>query len=270
MAIQLAPMSEPRLSDSESWRAVSARDARFDGQFVYAVRSTHIYCRPSCPSRRPTRANVSFYSSIGDAERAGYRACKRCDPRSETGAPGVRAIEKARVYLDQHDDRAVPLAELAEHAGMSASHLQRSFKRVVGVSPKEYQHARRVQQFKSRLRAGDTVSRATYEAGFGSSSRVYERSDTMLGMTPASFRRGGGGVHIRYPIPELPVGRVLAATTERGVCAVELGASDADVERALAADFPNATIERSDDDHQRLVHAVLGRIRDPHVASADI
>ncbi|HEY7395274.1 MAG TPA: methylated-DNA--[protein]-cysteine S-methyltransferase, partial [Gemmatimonadaceae bacterium] len=141
-----------------------------------------------------------------------------------------------------------------------------SFKRVVGLSPKEYQHAERVRQFKSRLRAGDTVSRATYEAGFGSSSRVYERSDAMLGMTPASFRRGGAGVHIRYTVSELPIGHVLVATTERGVCAVELGASDAEVTQALEADFPNATIERSDEDQHRWVHSVLERIRDPRHA----
>ena len=152
-----------------------------------------------------------------------------------------------RAFLDSHTDRAVPLAELASHAKLSASHLQRSFKKLIGVSPKQYQDARRLTRFKSRLRAGDTVSRATYDAGFGSSSRVYEKSDTVLGMTPAAFRRGGAGVRIGYTIAEAPIGRVLVATTERGVCAVEIGATNADVERALKADFPNAIIERDDD-----------------------
>jgi AraC family transcriptional regulator of adaptative response/methylated-DNA-[protein]-cysteine methyltransferase len=277
MATQLADpqMTSPspsRPTDSEAWRAVADRDARYDGRFVYAVESTRVYCRPSCPSRRPLRENVRFYSAASDAERAGFRACKRCDPRDERGGSETeRAIETARVYLDTHADRAVSLAELAAHAGVSASHLQRSFKRVVGLSPKEYQHAQRVRQFKSRLRAGDTVSRATYEAGFGSSSRVYERSDAMLGMTPASFRRGGAGVHIRFTIAELPIGRVLVATTERGVCAVELGASNAEVTRALESDFPKATIEQSDDDHHRWVRSVLERIRDPrHARGGDI
>jgi AraC family transcriptional regulator of adaptative response/methylated-DNA-[protein]-cysteine methyltransferase len=274
MATQLAysnmPLSRP--TDSEAWRAVAERDAAYDGTFVYAVESTHVYCRPSCPSRRPLRENVRFYSAAADAERAGFRACKRCDPREERGGTETeRAIERARAYLDAHVEHTVSLAELAENAGVSASHLQRSFKRVVGLSPKEYQHAERVRQFKSRLRAGDTVSRATYEAGFGSSSRVYERSDAMLGMTPASFRRGGAGVHIRYTISELPIGHVLVATTERGVCAVELGASDAEVTRALEADFPNATIARSDDDQHHWVHSVLERIRDPrHVRGGEI
>jgi AraC family transcriptional regulator of adaptative response/methylated-DNA-[protein]-cysteine methyltransferase len=259
-------------TDTEAWRAVASRDARYDGRFVYAVRSTRIYCRPSCPSRRPLRENVSFFAAPADAERAGYRACLRCNPRAEKRErAGGPAIERAIQYLDAHDDHAVSLVELAAHAGLSASHLQRSFKRFVGMSPKEYQDARRVSRFKSRLRSGDTVSRATYEAGFGSSSRVYERSDDLLGMTPAAYRRGGAGVEIRYSIAETSVGRVLVATTDRGVCAVELGATDGDVERALHADFPNAHIERNDGAHGSWVRGVLDRIREPHRTSvADI
>ena len=270
MATMLAEptMSTRRPTNAEAWRAVAERDARYDGEFVYAVKSTHIYCRPSCPSRRPSPENVSFYSAPADAEREGYRACKRCDPRAERGDT---AIERAREYLDAAGERSVRLAELAAHTGVSASHLQRSFKRVVGVSPKVYQHARRVEQFKVRLRAGDTVSRATYEAGFGSSSRVYENADAMLGMTPAAFRRGGAGVRIQYTIADAPVGRVLVATTDRGVCAVTLGATNDDVTRALEADFPNATIERSDRAHADWVRAVLERIRDPrHARGMDI
>ncbi|HEX8942714.1 MAG TPA: bifunctional DNA-binding transcriptional regulator/O6-methylguanine-DNA methyltransferase Ada [Gemmatimonadaceae bacterium] len=254
----------PRLSDADAWRAVEARDARYDGRFVYAVRSTMIYCRPSCPSRRPSRANVGFYDHPDDAERAGYRACLRCQPRRGTALSSAReTIERARLYLDRHSDRNVPLSELAAEVGLSTSHLQRSFKQVVGVSPKGYQDARRMRHFKTRLRAGDTVSRATYEAGFGSSSRVYERSNTMLGMTPASFRRGGSGVRITYTIANAPVGRVLVATTDRGVCAVELGSTDTEVERALRADFPRATLERSDDHQHTWVRAVLDRVRHP-------
>jgi len=270
MATMLAEltMSTRRPTTTDAWRAVAERDASYDGQFVYAVKSTHIYCRPSCPSRRPSRENVSFFTTPADAEREGYRACKRCDPRAERGDT---AIEKARAYLDAAGERAVPLTELATHAGVSASHLQRSFKRAVGVSPKEYQHARRVEQFKSRLRAGDTVSRATYEAGFGSSSRVYENADAMLGMTPAAFRRGGAGVRIQYTIADAPVGRVLVATTDRGVCAVTLGATNDDVTRALEADFPKATIERSDRAHADWVRTVLDRIRDPrHARGAEV
>jgi AraC family transcriptional regulator of adaptative response/methylated-DNA-[protein]-cysteine methyltransferase len=263
-------ISSSRLSDTAAWRAVEQRDARYDGRFVYAVRSTMIYCRPSCPSRRPSRAKVSFFDTPDDAERAGYRACLRCHPRDVAAlSPAQEAIERARHYLDQHGDRNVPLSELASHVGLSASHLQRSFKQIVGASPKEYQDAQRVRLFKSRLRAGDTVSRATYEAGFGSSSRIYERSDAMLGMTPASFRRGGAGVHITYTTADAPVGRVLIATTDRGVCAVELGSTDADVERVLRADFPHATLERNDEPNGTWVRAVLDRVRHPDRAASN-
>jgi AraC family transcriptional regulator of adaptative response/methylated-DNA-[protein]-cysteine methyltransferase len=258
------------MSDSEAWRAVEQRNARYDGQFVYAVASTMVYCRPSCPSRRPSRANVSFFADCDDAERSGYRACLRCQPRrDESDSPSERAVQAARAYLDHHAGRQVPLAELASHTGLSVSHLHRSFKRLVGMSPKAYQDAKRLSLFKSRLRAGDTVSRATYEAGFGSSSRVYERSDAMLGMTPASFRRGGAGVHITYTIAEAPIGRVLVATTPRGVCAVELGSSDGGVERALRADFPHATLERNDELGRTWVRAVLERVRRPRQSSGD-
>src|SRR5689334_8660470 len=164
--------NEPdRLSPAAAWSAVAERDSSYDGRFVYAVRSTGVFCKPSCPSRRPLRANVEFFSSTTDAERAGFRACRRCRPTSESAHPG---IERAKRYLDEHAERAVPLEELARHVGLSASHLQRSFKQAIGRSPKEYQADARMVRFKARLRAGDTVSRATYEAGFGSSSRVYE------------------------------------------------------------------------------------------------
>ncbi len=260
MAAELAT-SSTRISDADAWRAVVSRDARHDGRFVYAVRSTRIYCRPSCPSRRPLRENVSFFTTPDDAEHAGFRACLRCTPRAESS--GGPAIERAVKYLDANQDRPVSLAELATHAGLSASHLQRSFKRIVGMSPREYQDAHRVTRFKTRLRSGDTVSRATYEAGFGSSSRVYERSDELLGMTPAAYRRGGAGVEITYSIAETSVGRVLVATTERGVCAVELGTSDAEVERVLRADFPNARIQRNDEGHRGWVRGVVDRIEHP-------
>lgn len=247
-----------------AWRAVEQRDTAYDGRFVYAVSSTHIYCKPSCPSRRPTRANVKFFATPDAAEAAGYRACRRCSPRDlARQSVAEAAVEAARAYLDAHADTTTSLVELASHARLSPSHLQRSFKKLVGVSPKQYQDAQRLNRFKSRLRAGDTVSRATYEAGFGSSSRVYEKSDASLGMTPAAFRRGGAGVRIGYTIADAPIGRVLVATTLRGVCAVEIGATDADVERALIGDFPNATIERDDDAHHTWVRAVLDRVRAP-------
>jgi AraC family transcriptional regulator of adaptative response/methylated-DNA-[protein]-cysteine methyltransferase len=267
MAISREPFRT--ISDDDAWRAVTDRDARFDGQFVTAVRSTGIFCRPSCSARHPLRKNVQFFATPAEAEAAGFRACLRCNPKESAFEPAnTAAIQNAREYLDAHASETVSLTTLARHAGLSPSHLQRSFKQLLGVSPKEYQDARRVGQFKQRLRAGDTVSRATFEAGFGSSSRVYERADALLGMTPASFRKGGSGLRIAYSISTTPIGRVLVATTDRGVCAVTIGANNDEVVSALRGDFPNATLERSDDEHVTWVRAVLDRVTDPARAAS--
>lgn len=254
--------SDQPVTDDRAWRAVVQRDRRFDGAFVYAVRSTGVYCKPSCASRQPLRTNVRFFATTDEAEAAGFRSCHRCRPHDPSAAADA-ALERARDFLDRHADRAVSLRELASHVKLSPSHLQRSFKRATGLSPKEYQDARRVEQLKSRLRAGDSVSRATYEAGFGSSSRVYERSDRELGMTPAAFRRGGHGVAIAYTIAATPLGRVLVATTERGVCAVELGATDDEVLAVLQRDFPRASISRAGKEHADWINAVVKAVRDP-------
>lgn len=253
------------VTDDRAWRAVVQRDRRFDGAFVYAVRSTGVYCKPSCASRQPLRPNVRFFATTDEAEAAGFRSCRRCRPRDVMPAADA-SIERARDFLDRNADRTVSLHELAQHVKLSASHLQRSFKRATGLSPKEYQDARRVKQLKSRLRAGDTVSRATYEAGFGSSSRVYERADRELGMTPAEFRRGGRGVAIAYTITPTPLGRVLVATTERGVCAVELGATDNEVLAALERDFPQASVTRGDSERAEWIKGVVEAVRDPRHA----
>jgi AraC family transcriptional regulator of adaptative response/methylated-DNA-[protein]-cysteine methyltransferase len=250
-------------SDGEAWRAVEEHDARYDGRFVYAVRSTRVYCRPSCPSRRPSRANVRFFDAPEAAERAGYRPCLRCTPREERSLSSASAVSRARAFLDAHAGEQISLSELARQAGLSAPYLQRAFKRAFGVSPKEYQDALRSARLKARLRAGDTVSRATFEAGYGSSSRVYERTSQILGMTPAAFRRGGAGMHIVYAIAESDLGPVLVAHTERGVCAVSLGASETALERGLRTDFPKAVIERATADRHEWIQAVLDHIRDP-------
>lgn len=227
-----------------AWNAVQSRDATFDGRFVYAVSSTRIYCRPSCASRRPTRARVEFYPSPAHAEQAGYRACKRCRPGSAEGSRIDRAIAEACAYLTAHADEPVTLSALADRVGVSAFHLQRAFKRSLGVSPREFRDAERRRRLATRLRQGDTVSRAGYEAGFGSSSRVYEQSDA-LGMSPAELRKGGAGLRMHFGIVGSPLGRLLVAYTERGVCAVALGDDDDALERALRSDFPSATILRA-------------------------
>ncbi|HMC57396.1 MAG TPA: bifunctional DNA-binding transcriptional regulator/O6-methylguanine-DNA methyltransferase Ada [Gemmatimonadaceae bacterium] len=224
-----------------AWRAVQQRDRNFDGRFVYGVSSTHIFCRPSCSSRRPTRSRVEFFASITEAERAGYRACKRCKPASNAQPAIERAVARAAEYLGRHREERVTLKALAKEVGVSAFHLQRAFKRALGVSPREYQDAQRRHVLSVRLRKGDTVSRATYEAGFGSSSRVYERSSQM-GMTPATLRKGAAGERIQFSIVDSPLGRLLAAYTERGVCSVKIGADDHALEREFRAEFPEAEI----------------------------
>jgi AraC family transcriptional regulator of adaptative response/methylated-DNA-[protein]-cysteine methyltransferase len=227
-----------------AWAAVMGRDGQRDGTFVYAVTTTGVYCRPSCPARRPLRANVRFFGTPAGAEAAGYRACKRCQPRATT-TPAERTVARARAHLAAHVDEPVTLADLAREVGMSPHHLQRTFKRLVGVSPKQYVAALRADRLKAHLRAGTTVSRATFEAGYGASSRAYDAAAGRLGMTPAAYRRGGRGVCIRFVTGPTALGRLLVAATDRGVCAVTLGDDDAQLERALAEEYPNAIRRRA-------------------------
>ncbi len=235
------------LPAGEAWAAVSRRDRRYDGAFVLAVSTTGIYCRPSCPARRPRRENVSFFATPEAAEAAGYRACLRCRPADPGGLPAEQAVASARAYLDARLDENVTLKELAGAVGFSSSHMQRIFKEAVGLSPKKYQEARRLEAFKERARAGDTVLEATYEAGFGSSNSLYAQAENGLGMTPGTYRRGGAGLHIRFAVTDSAFGRVLVAATERGVCAVMLGEDDEALAAELETEFPQADHARDDD-----------------------
>lgn len=245
-----------------AWRAVATRDASADGRVFYAVTSTGVYCRPSCPSRRPRRENVRFFSSATAAEGEGFRACRRCRPNDITRA--AESVARAKAILDRHADSgaegSVSLGELAEAVDMSPFHLQRVFQAELGLSPARYLRARRGERFKSQLRSGGTVSRATYDAGFGSSSRAYELADSQLGMTPATYRHGGKGAEIRYRVVRSSLGRVLVAATSRGVCAVKLG-DDADaLERELVEEYPHAELVRArgnDDEFGTWVDAIV-------------
>jgi AraC family transcriptional regulator of adaptative response/methylated-DNA-[protein]-cysteine methyltransferase len=240
-----------------AWRAVQQRDKRYDGRFVYAVSSTRIFCRPSCSSRRPTKSNVEFFSTGAEAQRAGYRACKRCEPLA-TDRHGIeRKLTEASKFLKAHADEAVTLSRLAREIGVSAFHLQRAFKRAFGVSPREFHDAERRRLLAGRLRKGDTVSRATYASGFGSSSRVYERK---MGMTPATVRKGGAGQKIQFSIVRSPLGRLLGAYTERGVCAVAIGADDAALEHSLREQFPAADIRAAGSAIHEWVTAIVDSI----------
>jgi AraC family transcriptional regulator of adaptative response/methylated-DNA-[protein]-cysteine methyltransferase len=224
---------------STAWRAVQQRDRNYDGRFVYAVSSTRVFCRPSCASRRPNRDNVRFFGSPSDAQRAGYRACKRCKPTTLKPRDIETALASALEFIKSHVQEPVTLSALSRHVGVSAFHLQRSFKRAFGVSPREFHDAERRRLLATRLRKGATVSRATYEAGFGSSSRVYERK---MGMSPATVRKGGAGQKIQFSIVNSPLGRLLGAYTEKGVCAVSIGSDDKALERSLRDEFPAADI----------------------------
>jgi len=256
--------------DSEAaWASVEKRDTNADGSFVYAVASTGVYCRPSCPSRRPSRRNVQFFATCGEAEFAGYRACLRCLPTRED-APPVAAVKRAREYLDAHSDEAVTLAQLAELIGLSPFHLQRTFKRLVGVTPREYADAIRADQLKSHLRRSSNVTRAIFEAGYGSSRGGYQASATRLGMTPGAYRRGGEGMRIRYATARTDLGQVLVAATERGVCAVTLGDDEAELEQKLRKEYPQAEIARGGKDLDAFVNAVVRQINGSEKATVPL
>jgi AraC family transcriptional regulator of adaptative response/methylated-DNA-[protein]-cysteine methyltransferase len=229
------------------WAAVAARDWRADSDFVYAVTTTGVYCRPSCPSRRPKPANVRFYASAAEAERAGYRFCRRCDPREETTAP-ARAVERARQWIETHHahpDSRVTLKSLARAVGMSPFHLQRLFKRFTGLTPREYLAARRTVALKAGLRERLNVTQAIFDAGYSSLSRVYEQVDARLGMTPGAYRRRAAGMRIAFDVVASPLGRLLVAATPRGLCRVAFGHRDDELERELSREFPEAILQRS-------------------------
>ena len=234
------------LDDAAKWDAVMARDASANGAFVYAVSSTGVYCRPSCASRRPRRDRVVFFSTNAEAERSGYRACRRCRPDAITAAdPWIDKIRRACVYLANVDGHP-SLTNLAARIGGSPYHVQRNFKRLVGVTPREYADACRLRKVKQRLRGAGDVTGAMFDAGYGSSSRFYERAAPKLGMLPSTYRRGGVGMAIRYAIVDSPVGRLLVAATSRGICSVAIAGSDEELTRALAREYPAAAIAVDD------------------------
>lgn len=255
-------MNKPAtIIDDRLWEAVVSKGSRFDGQFVFAVTSTKIYCRPSCPSRRPHREHVMFFELPDAAEQAGFRACLRCEPRrARVLDPQLELVQRVCRFLDASQTETVKLADLAAHVGVSVFHLQRTFKRVMGISPRQYLTARRFGNFKSLVRDGEPVTQALYDSGFNSSSRLYEHAPSELGMTPATYGRGGRGTTIRYTIVASPLGRLLVALTERGVCAVQMADTDDELEQDLRAEFPAATIQREDTSLREPVEKILNHL----------
>ncbi|HTK10735.1 MAG TPA: bifunctional DNA-binding transcriptional regulator/O6-methylguanine-DNA methyltransferase Ada [Ktedonobacteraceae bacterium] len=225
------------------WQAVMSRNSQADGTFVYAVRSTGIYCNPSCPSRRPKREHVLFFPLPADAEQAGFRACRRCQPQlTPPGEAQVAMVQQVCSYIESHLEEPVTLATLGSLVNMSPFHLQRIFKQSMGISPHQYAEACRLKKLKTRLREGETVTSALIEAGYSSTSRLYERSQAHLGMTPNRYRSGGQNMLIRYTLVTSPLGRLLVAATEKGICFVSLGDSDELLEEALFQEYPAAEI----------------------------
>jgi AraC family transcriptional regulator, regulatory protein of adaptative response / methylated-DNA-[protein]-cysteine methyltransferase len=245
------------------WTAVVKRDAAADGTFFYSVRTTGVYCRPSCGARTPRPENVGFHATVEDARRAGYRPCKRCKPDqvSLAGRQSAMVLDLCR-HIEEAE--AVPtLDALAARAGMSAYHLHRVFRRVTGLTPRAYAEAHRARRFRRELDHTDSVTDAIYGAGYNSSGRFYAQSDAILGMTPTRYRAGGDGAQIRFAVGECSLGSILVAQSERGVCSIAIGDSPDALVRELQDRFPRATLVGDDPAFDRLVARVVGLVEAP-------
>jgi AraC family transcriptional regulator of adaptative response/methylated-DNA-[protein]-cysteine methyltransferase len=256
------PATSTRADDAR-WDAVRRRDPAYDGKFFFAVKTTGVYCRPSCASRAAKRENVSFYPTAEGAERAGYRACKRCRPdRLGAADPKVEAVRRACERIAAAEE-APSLKDLAARAGLSPFHFHRLFKKVTGVTPKAYAAQMQARRAAEGLRTAGTVTEAIYDAGFNSSSRFYETSAARLGMTPTALRRGGAGAVIRFAVGETSLGAVLVAATDKGVCAIMLGDDPDRLARALQDRFPRAELVGGDAGFERMVAEAVGLVEAP-------
>jgi AraC family transcriptional regulator, regulatory protein of adaptative response / methylated-DNA-[protein]-cysteine methyltransferase len=247
--------------DESRWKAVLARDASWDGAFVFAVSSTGVFCRPSCPAKRPRRENVRFFPGPEQAEKAGYRACLRCRPKAADGNGTLEMVKSVCRYIEQHLDEPLTLARLATAFRRSPFHLQRTFKQALGVTPRAYADSCRLTALKRNLRAGHNVTRAMYDAGYSSSSRLYERTASQLGMTPDKYRRGAIAATIRYTSVDSPLGRMLVAATDKGVCAIQFANSDGELQEGLKREFPFAVRKRDDDAMQGWTRTLLQQMK---------
>jgi AraC family transcriptional regulator of adaptative response/methylated-DNA-[protein]-cysteine methyltransferase len=238
-------MATPK--ETKLWNAVLNRDTSATGEFFYAVKTTGVYCRPTCASRRPLRKNVEFFATTAAAREQGYRACKRCRPDDVAGNRSTNPInavvhELAR-QIEANPEQPFRLAQLAQRAGYSPFHLQRNFKAIIGSTPKEYQTAARLRTLKQELRKDAPVSDAIYQAGFGSGSRVYEKTDGQLGMTPSEYRSGGKGLTISYASGRTPLGLLMIGATDRGICFLQFGDNDRALQAELRRQFPAAAVQ---------------------------
>jgi AraC family transcriptional regulator of adaptative response/methylated-DNA-[protein]-cysteine methyltransferase len=253
----------PSSVDDPRWQAVLTRNPSADGTFVYAVKTTGVYCRPSCASRTAKVQNVSFFVSTRAAEQAGYRPCKRCRPdqvsvhqlRAKAIAEACRTIEAS--------DSAPSLTSLAKAAGMSAYHFHRVFKGATGLTPRQYAAAHREHRVRLQLKSAASITDAIFEAGYSSNSRFYERADSALGMTPSEYRDGGANTTIRFAVGECSLGSILVAQSERGICAISLGENPQELARDLQDRFPRARFIGGDAQFEQLVANVVGFVERP-------
>jgi AraC family transcriptional regulator of adaptative response/methylated-DNA-[protein]-cysteine methyltransferase len=250
-------------NDEDRWQAVLSRDPAADGAFFYSVRSTGVYCRPTCPARRARREHVRFHATRQEAEAAGFRPCKRCQPREGRLAERHASIIAQACRAIEEADVVPSLDDLANAAGMSRYHFHRRFKALTGLTPKAYATAHRARRVRERLTRSATVTAAIYGAGFNSNSRFYESSTAVLGMTPTTFRAGGDGASIRFAIGECWLGSILVAASDKGICAILLGDDPDDLARDLQDQFPKAQLIGGDAEFERLVAQVVGFIATP-------
>lgn len=249
--------------DQDFWVAVEQRDAAFDGRFVYGVRTTGIYCRPSCPSKTAKRENVSFHKTPEAAEKAGFRPCKRCCPQDQSHAERRSALIAKACELIEASEEMPSLNQLATAVGMSRFHFHRIFKEATGVTPKAYAKARRASRVRNALKQGEAVTGAIYDAGYNASSRFYEESTKRLGMKPSEFRDGGKNIQIRFALGECSLGVILVAATDKGVCSIELGDDPDQVMRSFQDRFPKAELVGADAKFEALIAQVVGFVDAP-------
>src|SRR5215470_2712371 len=245
---------------TELWDAVVARNRKFDGALYYGVRTTSIYCRPSCASRRPKPENVQFFFDPESAEQAGVRACLRCKPRELARSGKLELVRNVCRAVEKNVDSPLPMKQLSAELKMNPATLDRAFKQSTGITIKQYAEARRLSLFKTALRFRQDVTSAIYEAGYNSSSRVYEHSNKRLGMTPAAYVKGGSGAKIRYAIAPYSAGRALLAVTDKGVCAVKLGNDSARLVHELEGEFPKAELVHTDGELRDWTSNLLRRL----------
>jgi AraC family transcriptional regulator, regulatory protein of adaptative response / methylated-DNA-[protein]-cysteine methyltransferase len=252
------PRPLPPQAAERFWQATVHRDSRADGSFVFAVRSTNIYCRPSCPARRPLRSNMLFFRTAQDAEREGFRACRRCRPKDQDGATAL--VQRVAALIADSNEDAIRLGPLAQQLNTTQAKLRRAFRRATGLSPKGFEQAFRLANFKKMLKEGSGVTEALYACGYGSSSRLYEKTNAQLGMTPASYRKGGLGMRIGYTVANSSLGKVLVGSTERGVAAVYLGEKESALVDSLRKEYPKAEIARADGTVDSWLKEILRRV----------